>query len=60
MGETPTTPTPPQPEQPRKMCLISLMFPVEDDTVAMGIKAKIDEALPDVTDKRYTFQIIEK
>lgn len=43
----------------KKACMISLMFPVENDNMALEVKRKIDEALPIVDNKRYTFQILE-
>lgn len=45
---------------PKKSCMINLMFPIEDDSVALKVKQIIDEAIKDMKDKRYTFQIIEK
>lgn len=46
-------------QPPKKGCNISLMFPIENDTEALAIKAKIDEAVADMEHKRYTFQISE-
>lgn len=43
----------------RKACQISLMFQVEDDETALAVKKAIDACLPDVQNKRYTFQISE-
>ena len=43
----------------KKACMISLMFPVANDDMAMAIKRAIDEAIPSVENKRYTFQILE-
>lgn len=50
------TPTPPQ---IKKGCQISLMFPVASDDEALAVKKAIDDVLPDVENKRYTFQITE-
>ena len=44
---------------PKKACVITLMFPVEDDTDALAVKQVLDDAIKDVKDKRYTFQITE-
>ena len=51
--------TPPTTPMPKKSCMITLMFPVEDDVLALQIKGVIDEAIKDITEKRYTFQIQE-
>ena len=49
------------PQSPmKKACMITIMFPVEKDDMAMSVKRAIDEALPDVEGKRYTFQITER
>lgn len=45
---------------PKKSCMITLMFPVTDDSEALAVKKVLDEAMKDVKDKRYTFQINEK
>lgn len=45
---------------PKKSCMITLMFPVTDDAEAMRVKQKIDDALKDITDKRYNFGINER
>ena len=50
---------PPLSPMPKKSCMINLMFPVTEDKEALELKAVIDEALKDVKEKRYTFQIIE-
>ena len=44
---------------PKKACMITLMFGIENDQQAIDLKAIIDEAVKDVKDKRYTFQIQE-
>ena len=51
--------TPPATPMPQKSCMITLMFPVEDDSLALQIKAVIDDAIKDIKEKRYTFQIQE-
>jgi len=53
-----------QPELPdktkaKKGVSIQLMFPCESDEVAIGIKAKIDDIVKDIPEKRYTFSISE-
>lgn len=48
----------PEPKQ-QKGCIITLMFPVEDDKFALEIKSRIDECIKDIPDKRFTFQINE-
>ena len=49
----------PEPPPARKGCHISIMFPVEDDQEALDVKKGIDNCIPDVEGKRYTFQITE-
>jgi len=44
---------------PKKACVITLMFPVENDTDALAIKQVLDDAIKDMKEKRYTFQITE-
>ena len=44
---------------PKKSCMITLMFPVTGDTEALAVKQVLDDAIKDITDKRYTFQINE-
>lgn len=44
---------------PKKYCMISLMFPVTDDKVAMNIKAVLDEYVKDFPEKRYRFEITD-
>lgn len=44
---------------PKKSCVLTLMFPVTDDAEALAIKKILDEAVKDMKDKRYTFQITE-
>ena len=54
-----------EPKQPepkpgaKKGVSIQIMFPCPNDSVAIGIKAKIDDVLKDITEKRYTFSISE-
>jgi len=51
----------PQPTPiPKKSCLVNLMFPVTDDAEALAVKQVIDDAVKDMKDKRYTFQITER
>lgn len=49
-----------QTPMPKKSCMITIMFPVTDDSEALRTKQNIDDALKDVRDKRYTFQINER
>jgi len=44
---------------PKKACVITLMFPVENDTDALAIKQVLDDTIKDMKEKRYTFQITE-
>lgn len=44
---------------PKKSCMVTLMFAIEDDTEALKLKAVIDDAIKDIKEKRYTFQIQE-
>jgi hypothetical protein len=44
---------------PKKACMITIMFAVTDDKFAVEIKRRIDEAVQDIEEKRYTFQITE-
>lgn len=49
-----------QTPMPKKSCMITLMFPVTEDTEAMELKAIIDEYMGKIPEKRYTFQIVER
>jgi len=53
--ETPPEKTP----MPKKSCVITIMFPIEQDAEALKIKAVVDDSIKDMKDKRYTFQITE-
>ena len=44
---------------PKKACMITLMFPVKDDAEGLAVKQVLDDAIKDITEKRYTFQITE-
>jgi len=44
---------------PKKSCMITLMFPVKDDAEGLVIKQVLDDAIKEIPDKRYTFQITE-
>lgn len=44
---------------PKKACMITLMFPVSDDTEALAVKQVLDDAVKDMKEKRFTFQITE-
>lgn len=52
----PQTPTE---AMPKKACVITLMFPVKGDTEALAVKQILDDAIVDMKEKRYTFQITE-
>lgn len=47
------------PDTPKRVCSISIMFPIENDEQALQLKQAIDQVIPDVPNKRYNFQIIE-
>lgn len=49
----------PQITMPKKACMINLMFAIDNDKEALTIKELIDNAVKDIKDKRYTFQIVE-
>lgn len=51
-------PTPPK-VGTRKGVSIHIMFPCESDEEAIHIKARIDEIIKDIPEKRYTFGISE-
>ena len=51
--------TPPIQPVPKRNCLITLMFAIESDAEALAIKKVIDEAVKNIKDKRYTFQLNE-
>jgi len=59
MAEIQEPQVPQVPAQMKKACQISLMFPVETDEEALAVKKAIDDVLPVVDHKRYTFQITE-
>ena len=44
---------------PKKACMITIMFAVTDDKFALDIKYLINDAIKDIPEKKYTFQIIE-
>ena len=48
-----------QKPMPKKSCMVTIMFPVADDTDAIAIKKSIDNAIEELKEKRYTFQINE-
>jgi len=50
----------PEPVMPKKACIVSLMFEITDDKQALDVKAQIDAAIKDISQKRYTFQIAEQ
>lgn len=49
-----------KPEVPPKSCIITVMFAVATDEMALNVKKHIDDALKDIPEKRYTFQINER
>lgn len=51
--------SPPKAPMPKKYCMITLMFPIEDSKKAIEIKSVIDEAVKDIEDKRFRFEINE-
>lgn len=44
---------------PKRSCMITLMFPIDSDKQAIEIKHLIDDAIAEIEEKRYTFQINE-
>jgi hypothetical protein len=44
---------------PKKSCLLTVMFPIDDDQEAIDVKKVVNEALLPYTDKRITMQINE-
>lgn len=51
------------PEQtpiPNKSCMITIMFGIKTDAEALAVKEKLDEALKDIKEKRYSFGINER
>jgi len=44
---------------PKKACVINLMFPVTSDTEALAVKQVLDDAVKEIPEKRYSFQITE-
>ncbi len=51
--------TPPTKEMPKRSCMINLMFAIENDAEALAVKQAIDDAVKEIKEKRYTFQITE-
>jgi len=51
--------SPPTKEMPKRSCMITLMFGIENDAEALAVKKVIDEAISDIKEKRYTFQLNE-
>jgi len=52
-------PEPQQPPMPKKVCMMTIMFPIIENETAYTIKTTLDEVIKDIPDKRFTFQIIE-
>ena len=44
---------------PPKSCMITVMFPIENDSEALSVKQVLDKALENFAEKRFTFQINE-
>ena len=49
----------PKKEMPKRSCMITLMFGIDNDAQALAVKKVIDEAISDIKEKRYTFQLNE-
>jgi len=49
-----------QTPMPKKSCMITIMFGIENDTEALAVKEKLDDALKDIKEKRYSFGINER
>ena len=58
MDTNPNNPGPTRP-MPKRSCMITLMFGIDNDAEALAIKKVIDEAVKDIKEKRYTFQLNE-
>lgn len=44
---------------PKKACMITLMFGIKDDAEGLAVKQIVDDAIKEIPEKRYTFQITE-
>ena len=53
MGEVPQKP------MPKKSCIVTIMFPIDSNEEAMAAKEYFDNAVKNMKEKRYTFQIVE-
>ncbi|GAI91549.1 unnamed protein product [marine sediment metagenome] len=51
--------TPPKKEIPKRSCMITLMFGIDNDAQALAVKKVIDDAVKNIEEKRYTFQLNE-
>jgi len=51
--------TSPAKEVPKHSCMITLMFAIVTDAQALAVKKAIDDAIKDIPEKRYNFQINE-
>lgn len=49
-----------QTDIPKKSCMITVMFGIETDEQALDVKQQVDDALKNLKEKRYTFQINER
>jgi hypothetical protein len=54
-----TKPELPKRMPPKRSCIFTVVFPIENDATALEIKNKFDDAIKDIPDKRYNFQITE-
>ena len=49
----------PQQPMPKKSCMVTIMFPIDSNEEAMAAKEYFDNAVREMKEKRYTFQIVE-
>jgi hypothetical protein len=60
MNDTPNIPQAPQlPSMPKRACIITIMFGIESDDTALKVKQAVDNAVKDIEQKKYLFQITE-
>lgn len=44
---------------PKRACIITIMFGIDTDDVALKVKQAVDNAVKDIEQKKYLFQITE-
>lgn len=50
--------TPPQEKSEQELCTMRIMFPVESDEQAIGVKKKIKECLKDIPNSHIQFSLM--